>query len=88
MTYLALPDRLVFSFVNVVTRRDGPPTSFVAELFYLTSTLPAGSVRMTVLEAGLEETVIGAFVGNENLKDADDVELLVRTPTPCCDGSV
>lgn len=78
MTHIALPDRLVFSFVDVVTRRNGPRSSFVAELFYLSSTLPAGSVRVMLREVGLEETVIGAFVGNENLKDAgDDVELLV-----------
>ena len=90
---MALPDRLVFTFLNVATRRNGPQTSFVAELFYMTSTLPAGSARITVLDSGLPEAVIGAFVGNENLQDADEVELLVRVcvvecVAPSTDGCV
>ncbi len=78
MAYIALSDRLVFTFTNVRPSATTPPTSFVTELFYLSSTLPVGSVRITVLEAGDGgDMVMGAFMGNENLLDADDVDRLV-----------
>ncbi|KAK9815769.1 hypothetical protein WJX72_009202 [[Myrmecia] bisecta] len=57
------PDRLVVSFLNVMSASSRLPSSFQAELFFRDASQPKGSIRLTWLDMAVQGALVGVSLG-------------------------